>query len=1183
MTIVLRSESARVPVLLPPLARRAFMAIGFWLLAAVVCVLANAAEVIKRSFDLPADAIERSLKRYAEQSQLEILFPTDLVVGARTQPVRGDMHPLEALERMLAGTKFTSLRESSSGAITIIRRRETNAASAGNPYEISRNPTMTKAGLLARLGGAVALLFTPSLQAAADSGVIEGRVFSASREGYLEKAKVVLEGTEREVLTDETGFYRLTEVPAGPAILRVQYTGFPIQKRTVNVAAGQTIQNDITLTATGLVPGADGAPIKLSEFIVAGSSEMDGAAISINEQRFAPNIVNVVSADEFGAIAEGNLGDFMKFLPGMVINSVGGDARDVSMNGVPSGNVPISVGGFALASAITDGGAGRQVEFEQVSMNNLARVEVQHSPTPESPGSALAGSINLIPRSAFERAKPFFSGSFYLMMRDNDRSFHKTPGPMNDSERKVQPGLEFSYIVPVNRRFGFTLSGNQSKLYTAQDNSSRTWRGSSAATTGVVNGTGYPDTTPTNPYLTEFVFRDSTKFGERSSLGGTVDLKLSKYDRLSFAVQYAYFNQPSNNRIFTYNITGVLPGQFGPTFTQSAPGRGSLQMVNNAREKSGTTYMPTLTYRRNGPVWKSEAGLGLSRGTSRNRDIDKGYFNGTTSTRSGVTILFDEISYLRPHRIVVTEPTTGALVDPNSIASYTLASANSSTFDSVDVKRTGFANIARNFDLRRATLTLKGGLDVQKSTRDLRGSNPPFTFVGADGRATSTPADVLGSDDSAAVVFDEVFSQRSAAYGFGRVQWASNNKVWDLYRANPRYFTVNEATAHINEVNRSKHIEETISSMYLRGDLSLMERRLKFVGGLRAEQTNIDAEGPLNDPTRNYQRNASGQVVLDAAGRPIALPGTALEIARRTRIDRGAHAEKEYLRLFPSINASYNLRENLIARASYYQSVGRPNFNQYAGGITLPDTELAPAPNNRITVNNVGIKAWSAQTAKVRLEYYFEGVGQVSVGAFRREFENFFGSTVFPATPEFLALYSLDPSTYSGYEVTTQYNLTEQVRMSGLEFDYKQALTFLPHWARGLQVFANLSVLRATGEAADNFSGFAPRSASWGLSLTRQRYSLRANWSYRGRARGSEMSGRSIEPGTYNWNQEMLTLDLQGEFYLRKGFAIFASARNATAYYTDTEISGPNTPAYAQLRARQDFGALWTIGVKFRH
>jgi len=54
---------------------------------------------------------------------------------------------------------------------------------------------------------------------------------------------------------------------------------------------------------------------------------MDGAAIAINEQRFAANIINVVSADEFGFVAEGNVGDFLKLLPGVTIDYGGGDAR----------------------------------------------------------------------------------------------------------------------------------------------------------------------------------------------------------------------------------------------------------------------------------------------------------------------------------------------------------------------------------------------------------------------------------------------------------------------------------------------------------------------------------------------------------------------------------------------------------------------------------------------------------------------------------------------------------------------------------------------------------------------------------------------------------------------------------------------------------------------------------------
>jgi hypothetical protein len=175
----------------------------------------------------------------------------------------------------------------------------------------------------------------------------------------------------------------------------------------------------------------------------------------------------------------------------------------------------------------------------------------------------------------------------------------------------------------------------------------------------------------------------------------------------------------------------------------------------------------------------------------------------------------------------------------------------------------------------------------------------------------------------------------------------------------------------------------------------------------------------------------------------------------------------------------------------------------------------------------------------------------------------------------------LDPTTYDPYDVVTKHNLQSTVRMTGLEFDYKQALTFLPPWARGVQVFANASALRATGEGASNFAGYVPRTASWGVSLTRPKYNVRMNWNYRGRQRrGIVATGRSIEPGTYNWGNKRLYIDVLGEYNLSRRFALFANLRNLNDATEDFEIAGPSTPAHAQFRQRIDFAALWTFGLK---
>jgi iron complex outermembrane recepter protein len=1022
---------------------------------------------------------------------------------------------------------------------------------------------------------AVAVLWLTALVSAfaqPATGSIEGRVLNRRTGEFLERARITIEGTALETFTDSDGNFRISGVPAGTAKMRIFYTGLAPQLDDVAVSAGQAVKHDVNLLTFGEKPGTvkEGEIVKLSEFVVGTSREMSGAALAINEQRFAANITNVISSDEFGGVAEGNVAEVMKFLPGVTIENSGGNLRFISINGVSSDNVPVTIDGFSLASA-QGGGTGRAVQVDMVSNNNLSRIEVSYSPTPESQGAALAGSVNMVPRSSFERSKPSFNGSVYIMMRDNARDFQKVPGPRSSPTRNVHPGFDFSYVAPVNERFGYTLSGGHSTQYSAQDIATNTWRGAGTAT----NGTAFPHTTPDQPYLTSFTVLDAPKVTARNSVGATLDYKLTRNDRISFSFQYSSFDVWFKNNTAVFNITQVLPGNFSPTATTGA---GEIQLTRGERNRTNRTYMPTLVWRHDGPVWKAVAGAGLSIARDVNNGSREGFFRNAVARRTGVTVSFQDIFYLRPRIINVTDTATGAPIDPYNLNNYVLASGNDNQDNSSDEQRSTYANLRRDF-YGRVPFSLKGGVDVRQSIRDLRGGNPAFTFVGRDGRTSTTPA---AGDDSAAQFLDESMSQRIPPYGFPRTDGVSNVEILNYYRSNPNHFTIDENGAYRSQVSVSKHAEEVVSAGYLRGDLPLLERRLKLVGGLRAEQTNVKAEGPLTDPGRNVRRDAQGNPILGPNGQPQPITTDPLATSMLTFIDRGTRTKKEYLRLFPSINASYNIRENLIARAAYYHSIGRPDFNQYAGGVTLPNTDTPPSATNRITVNNAGIKPWSAKSRSVRLEYYFGGVGLISVGAFRRDFSDAFGGTTFTATPQFLTLYGLDSGTYGDYDVSTQVNVQGVVRMTGVDFNYKQVLTFLPHWARGLQVFANGSAQRATGPSLGSFSGsnYIPRSGSWGISLTREKFNVRVNWNYRGRQRRGEITGASIEPGTYNWASRRLYVDVLGEYYFWNRIGAFVNLRNVGAMTEDAEIFGPNTPAHAQFRQRLDHGALWTFGIK---
>ena len=642
----------------------------------------------------------------------------------------------------------------------------------------------------------------------------------------------------------------------------------------------------------------------------------------------------------------------------------------------------------------------------------------------------------------------------------------------------------------------------------------------------------------------------------------------------------------------------MLPGNFSTTFTHGDGGVGGGTLTNasasNDRDRRNASFTPSITFRHDGPVWKAEAGIGMSMSSSRIYQMGKGQFGGVVATRPNVAISFDDNFYLRPGTITVKDGATGAVIDPYSLAGYTITQGSGNIYGAntvlgtgpgeglanktTDVQRSAYINMKRDFQWS-LPLTLKGGLDLRQSVRDYRGGAATYTYVGPDGRAAS-------GDEGALAFLDPNYSARDGVFGFPKTQRVSGWQLWDYTKTNPQAFTTNDNAVYRAAVQLSQWAQEVISSAYIRGDTALLGNRLKLTGGVRAEQTNIKADGPLNDPTRNYQRAANGSIVdgnatLAGVQPVLLLPATdLLGVSKLTFLDRGAHARKEYLRWFPSLNASYALKDNLVARAAYYTSIGRPIYAQYTGGVTLPDESANPSPSNRIAVNNVSIKPWSAETYKVSLEYYFERVGLISVGAFRREFENFFGSTTFAATPEFLSLYNLDATQYGRFDVATQYNLPGTVRMEGYDVAYKQALTFLPNWARGVQVFANGAVQRGAGDLVDNFSGFIPKTAAWGISLTRPSYSLKLNWNYKSKHRRGAITGVGIPPGTYQWGSKRLFVDIIGEYKLTEHFGLFGNIRNLGDTPEDFVRDGPGIPDIAKFRQRDRYGALWIFGVK---
>jgi len=112
--------------------------------AAAICLapipVLVAGEVVKKAFSLPADRAENTLRLFSTQSSLEVLFSTEAVENVRTNPVAGEFAPMEAIERLLAGTGLHAIRDEKNGVLRVGMMK--NGAGATPPPSSggSRNP-----------------------------------------------------------------------------------------------------------------------------------------------------------------------------------------------------------------------------------------------------------------------------------------------------------------------------------------------------------------------------------------------------------------------------------------------------------------------------------------------------------------------------------------------------------------------------------------------------------------------------------------------------------------------------------------------------------------------------------------------------------------------------------------------------------------------------------------------------------------------------------------------------------------------------------------------------------------------------------------------------------------------------------------------------------------------------------
>ena len=424
-----------------------------------------------------------------------------------------------------------------------------------------------------------------SAQTASPAGNLSGRVLNPATGEYVRNAQIRLVENGATTGSAAEGFFPCSALPAGLLTLVVTYTGYRKVTMPVEIASGATTTKNIELISAleSATSGSDGT-VKLAAFTVA--SEREGNAKAIMDQRNSMNITNTVASDAFGDNAEGNVGEFLKHLPGVELDLFYGEVRTVRLGGLGSEYTSVTMDGIALASTDANNsgsGAARSFTMEMASLNSMESIEVNKTVSADVDANAPAGTINLRTKRAFDRVGRRVSWQANVEAHSEAMKSGRSLGPDEDrTNYKIRPGGIFEYSDRfLDKKLGVVLNISESNVY------QEALITSSAYSTAVTS----TDTRPLVP--TTLNFQWAPRFNQRFATTLTTDYRINPYLDVGLVTIYNYADLWTPQRTVIFNSsTGARTQVVGdnPLLNFTSPPPGPVQANPGGGPKMGEPF-----------------------------------------------------------------------------------------------------------------------------------------------------------------------------------------------------------------------------------------------------------------------------------------------------------------------------------------------------------------------------------------------------------------------------------------------------------------------------------------------------------------------------------------------------------------------------------------------------------------
>ena len=700
-------------------------------------------------------------------------------------------------------------------------------------------------------------------------------------------------------------------------------------------------------------------------------------ASSLNLKRNSDGIVDGIVAEDIGKFPDTNLAESLQRISGVSIDRQNGEGQKITVRGVgPDFNMVLLNGRQMPTSNLGDLN-GRAFDFSNLASEAISQLQVYKTSRAETPTGGIGATVNVMTARPLDKLGTFSSIGVKAV---HDTSASNVPG---DDRTGKSTTPEFSGIYSTTSkdgRFGFGVSASyqERNLGYAQASVSSGWKGPYRADesgygtipqTGAVNR---PD--GSDVYQVPQNLNYSFTGVKRQRTNSQLVFQFAPTKELTTTLDYTY----SENKLHTKRNDVSAWFNFGPSTSTWTNGPVAAPLVYTEQLPAGT----------------GDIAMGAGDFATKTENKSLG-FNAQWRATADLKLEFDA------HHSTAESMADSPFGSFNTLGTASFSRGNTSVDFSQDFPVLSIQGADYNRAPQQVTGSnfqngyMKGKIEqeqIKGRLRMLESSNLNFGLgaIKVDNRSalSNNQRDSWGGATKPSDYPATLFHPATVRQYFDQIDGSGNPALFN------NFYTFN-----FDQVRQTVAAASGLPGLYVPKTTFDTDQRTEEKSKHLYLQLNTDWDTALPMHTSIGVRYEKTDVVSTA----LVPASTAISWGSQNEftVIQGAPTfttlTGKYHNLLPSVDWDMDIRSDMKVRASYGETIGRPRYDQIAGGQIL--NQLARVEGGTGSQGNPALKPVKSKNLDLSWEWYYAKQSFFSVNMFHKDLENYAGQSQVVETP----------------------------------------------------------------------------------------------------------------------------------------------------------------------------------------